>query len=230
MKPICIIPARSGSKRIKNKNIKKLNGKPIIQYSIDAAIKSRCFSKVIVSTDSAKIKKIAENFGAEVPFLRPKKLSGDRVALRPVVIHALNFLKSEGTLPKYICYITATAPFIEARDIKKSFSMLKKNKIDFVFSVSTFDYPIQRALKITKYNRVEMVNRKYRKYRSQDLEEFYHDAGQFYWGKTKSILNDVKTFGKFSMPYLLKRWKAIDIDTREDWQQADLMCRYFKKK
>ena len=223
MKPVCIIPARAGSKRIKNKNIKNFNGKPMIQYSIEGAIKSKCFSKIIVSTDSIKIKKIAEKSGACVPFLRPKNLSGDKVALRPVIIHSLKFLKSVGNLPNYVCYITATAPFIDFKDIRKSFEIIKKNKINYVFSVSTFDYPIQRALKINKNKRIEMVNRKFRNFRSQDLEEYYHDAGQFYWGKTSSILNDVKTFGKTSMPIIVKRWRCIDIDTEEDWKQAELM-------
>jgi pseudaminic acid cytidylyltransferase len=230
MKPICIIPARAGSKRIKNKNIKKFNGKPMIKYSIDAAIKSKCFSKIIVSTDSIKIKKIAEKCGAEVPFIRPKKLSGDKIALRPVVINVLKFFQNLKMLPMHVCYITATAPFIDPKDIKNSYKLIKKEKVNYVFSISTFDYPIQRALRINKKKKIEMVNRKFRNYRSQDLEELYHDAGQFYWGKSSSILKDVKTFGKSSMPYLIKRWKSIDIDTKEDWYQAELMSKYLKKK
>jgi len=226
MKSICIIPARSGSKRIKNKNIKKFNGKPMIQYSIEAALKSGCFSKVIVTTDSIKIKRISEKCGAFVPFIRPKSLSGDKTSLRPVIIHTLKYLKNIESLTKYTCYITATAPFIQSKDLRKSFELIKKNNVNYVFSVSTFDYPIQRALKINKNKRVEMVNRKYRNYRSQDLEEYYHDAGQFYWGKTTSILNNIKTFGKSSIPYLIKRWRCIDIDTKEDWKQAELMSRY----
>ena len=230
MKPICIIPARSGSKRIKNKNIKLFFGKPIIYYSIKAAIKSKCFSDIFVSTDSIKIKRISEKFGAKVRFLRPKNLSGDKVHTRPVISHAIKSLYPDEHKPKYICYMSSTCPFVSFKDIKKGFELIKKKKINFAFTVSTFDYPLQRALKLTKKKRIKMLNPKFRNSRSQDLETFFHDAGQFYWAKTDAVLKNLNTFDLHSMPIIIDRFRAIDIDTPEDWKQAELMGQYLIKK
>ncbi len=226
---IAIIAARGGSKRIKLKNIKLFRGKPIISYSIQAAIKSRCFKRIIVSTDNKKIAKIAIKYGAEVPFMRSKKLSLNKIGNREVIIDAIKQLKLK-VMPEYICQILATAPFISHLDIIKSHKKLKDTKADFCFSVSKFSYPIQRALKVTKKDRVEMFFPKYRKYHSQKLEKSYHDAGQFYWGKTKTILKDKVTFSKISTPFLIPTYRSIDIDDIEDWKQAVLMSKYIFKK
>ena len=226
---ICIIPARSGSKRIKNKNIKKINGIPILGIVIKKAIKSKLFKRVIVSTDSKKIAKIAIKFGAEVPFMRPKKLSSNKIGNREVIIDVIKNLNLKN-LPTYICQIFATAPFISPKDIKKSFNKLKSSKAEFCFSVSKFSYPIQRALKITKLGRVKMFKPKYRKFHSQDLEKSFHDVGQFYWGRTKSILNNRITFSEISIPYIIPSYRAIDIDDKEDWKHALLMSSYIFKK
>ena len=229
MKPICIIPARSGSKRIKNKNIKLFFGKPIIYYSIKAAIRSKCFSDVFVSTDSIRIKKISEKYGAKVKFLRPKNLSGDRINTRPVISHAIKKLFPQKIKPKYICYMSSTCPFVSVKDIREGFKLIKKKNINFAFTVSTFSYPLQRALKL-KNNRISMLNTKFRNSRSQDLEIFYHDAGQFYWAKTNAVLKNLNTFDVHSMPILVDRFRAIDIDTPEDWKFAELMGKYLIKK
>lgn len=226
---IAIIAARGGSKRIKNKNIKDFRGKPIIYYSIKAAIDSRCFKRIIVSTDSKRIAKIAKKFGAEVPFMRSKKLSNNKIGNREVIIDVIKNLNLEN-LPTYICQIFATAPFISPKDIKKSFNKLKSSKAEFCFSVSKFSYPIQRALKITKSGRVKMFNPKYRKFHSQDLEKSFHDVGQFYWGRTKSILDNRITFSEISIPYIIPSYRAIDIDDKEDWKHALLMSSYIFKK
>ncbi len=226
---VAIIAARGGSKRIKNKNIKLFRGKPIIYYSIRAALKSKCFERVIVSTDSLKIAKIAEKCGAEVPFLRSKDLSNDKVGNREVIIDAIKKIKFE-KFPAYVCQILATAPFIDINDIKKSLSILKNSKSDFCFSVTKFQYPIQRALKITKSKRVKMFFKKFRKFHSQQLEESYHDAGQFYWGKTNSILKNKITFSEISIPYIIPSYRSIDIDDMHDWKQALLMSNYIFKK
>lgn len=226
---IAIIAARSGSKRIKNKNIKLFNGKPIIYYSIKAALKSRCFERVVVSTDSKRIAKIAIKFGAEVPFIRTKKLSNSRTGNREVIKDAIKRLNLKKT-PDYICQIFATAPFLDYKDLKNSLSKLKKSKAEFCFSVTKFPYPIQRALKLTKFNRIKMFFPKYRKSHSQDLEKSYHDAGQFYWGKTNSIMKNRTTFSEISIPYIIPSFRSIDIDDTEDWKQALLMSTYVFKK
>lgn len=226
---VAIIAARGGSKRIKNKNIKLFRGKPIIYYSIKAAIKSKCFERIIVSTDSIKIAKISKKLGAEVPFLRSKELANDKAGNREVIIDAIKKMKFDKK-PQFVCQILATAPFINFNDLKKSLSILKKSKADFCFSVSKFQYPIQRSLKITKSNRVKMFFSKYRKFHSQDLEESYHDAGQFYWGKTNSILKNKITFSEISIPFIIPSFRSIDIDDMQDWHQALLMSKYIFKK
>ena len=183
LKIFCIIPARGGSKRIKNKNIKKFNGKPIIAYSIEAAHKSNCFDKIIVSTDNLNIARVSKKYSAEVPFLRPKSLSGDHTPLTPVIAHTIEKLKSLKNEPDIICVITATAPFINPQNIKEGLKILKKNKCEFVVSVTSFAYPIQRALSLDKKGYIYMLNNLNHNKRSQDLNECYHDAGQFYWEK-----------------------------------------------
>ena len=231
MKPICIIPARSGSKRIKNKNIKLFYGKPIIYYSIIAALKSKCFSDVYVSTDSSKIKNISEKFGAKVKFLRSKKLSGDKINVRPVIIDALNKIYPKGTKkPKFICYMSATAPFITTSDIKKGSVNIKKKNVNFSFTITSFDYPIFRALRLSRKKKIKMLYSKFRNTRSQDIEKFYHDAGQFYWAKSEALFKNLKTFSEHSIPIYVERHRAVDIDTPEDWKQAEIAAKYLFKK
>lgn len=231
MKPVCIIPARSGSKRIKNKNIKLFLGKPIIYYSIIAALKSKCFSDIYVSTDSSKIKKISENFGAKVKFLRSKKLSGDKINVRPVIIDAVNKIYPKGAKkPKFICYMSATAPFITTSHIKKGLVNIKKKNVNFSFTITSFDYPIFRALRLSRKKKIKMLYSKFRNTRSQDIEKFYHDAGQFYWAKSEALFKNLKTFSEHSVPIYVERYRAVDIDTPEDWKQAEIAAKYLLKK
>ena len=215
---LCIIPARSGSKRIKNKNIKKFLGYPIIRYPINTAKQSKLFKRIIVSTDSNKIKKIALKYGALVPFLRSKKLSDD---FTPLVKVLLNTLKKIDNLPKYFCLIYATAPLIDKKDLKKSLSMIKKNNsnADSKLSVCQYTKPIQRALKKNKKNYLEFINKRYLFNRSQDLKETYYDAALFCWFNTERYLKkngrDLRT-----MPYLVDDIKTQDIDNERDWKIA----------
>ena len=224
---LCIIPARSGSKRIKNKNIKKFFGYPIIKYSIDAAKKSKLFKKIIVSTDSAKIKKIALKYGASVPFLRSKKLSDDFTPLVKVLINAL---KKIDNLPKYFCLIYAAAPLIDKKDLKKSLSIIKKNNshVDSILSVCQYSQPIQRALQKNEKNYLEFVNKKYLFNRSQDLKEMYYDAALFCWFNTDRYLKkngrNLKT-----LPYLVEDNKTQDIDNQRDWKIAQKKFLNLKK-
>jgi len=222
---IAIIAARGGSKRIKKKNIKNFKGKPIIFYSIKAAIKSNCFKRVIVTTDDLSIAKIAKKYGAEVPFIRSKKLSKDSVSNRQVIQDVLKRINLDNI--NYVCQIFAAAPFIRAEDIKKSLKELKKNpNADFCFTVSSYPHPIQRSLKINSRGRIEMFYPKFRNYNSQDLAKSYHDAAQFYWGKLNSIRKNKITFSKISIPFIIPRYRSIDIDDFEDWKQALMMSKY----
>ena len=221
---LCVIPARGGSKRIPLKNIKDFNGKPIIAYSIEAAIKSNCFSQVIVSTDDKEIAEVALKYGALVPFTRPDNLSDDFVGTIPVVRHAIEWLENNNNIRfDNVCCLYATAPFVKSKIIRESYKQLIKSKSYYCFSVTSFAFPIQRALKINQESKIKMFYPKYLDSRSQDLQESYHDAGQFYWGKTQAFKDEMPIFSKFSSPYILPRYLVQDIDNNEDWIRAELM-------
>ena len=226
---IAIIPARGGSKRIPRKNIKQFCGKPIIAWSIEAAIKSQCFDKVIVSTDDQEIAEIAKSFGAEVPFMRPNELANDYTATIPVIKHAIEWFDDQGQSPSEVCCLYATAPFIQADFIRKAYKKMKQEKADYCFTITSFAFPIQRAIKMKAKNRIEMFYPKHFETRSQDLEESYHDAGQFYWGKAEAFKMQKPLFSKSATPYILPRHLVQDIDTPEDWRRAELMHEVLKK-
>ena len=145
---VVIIPARGGSKRIPHKNIKNFNGKPIIAYSIEQALESKCIDRVIVSTDDEEITNVAIKYGAEVPFKRPPNLSNDLTPTNPVITHAVNWIENQGEKIDSICCLYATAPFIQSNTISEAFRQFKKYNADFCFSVTSFPFPIQRAIKI----------------------------------------------------------------------------------
>lgn len=220
---VAIIPARGGSKRIPRKNIKEFCGKPMIAWSIEAARKSGVFDRIIVSTDDDEIARVARHYGAEVPFKRSEELSNDFAGTMPVMHHAVNWIISQGYRPEYVCCIYATAPFIRDEDLKKSFSLIKDRKSDFCFSVTSYSYPIQRALKISDNNEISMFEPEQFNVRSQDLVEAWHDAGQFYWGRSSAWLMEKPVFKSQSIPFILPRARVQDIDTFEDWDLAELM-------
>lgn len=222
---IAIIPARGGSKRIPRKNIKLFCGKPMIGWSIDAAIASGCFSRIIVSTDDLEIANVAESFGAEVPFMRPKELADDHAGTIPVVAHAVNWLKMAGEFPRQVCCIYATAPFLKADDLRVGERVLQESKCDYAFSVTSYGFPIQRAIRITDNSRVEMFYPERFETRSQDLEEAFHDAGQFYWGSAAAWIAGGAIFSRRAAPVILPRYRVQDIDTQEDWDRAEWMFR-----
>jgi pseudaminic acid cytidylyltransferase len=227
---ICVIPARGGSKRIIQKNIKDFNGSPIISYSIKAALKSNCFDRVIVSSDDKEIINISKKYGAEAPFIRPAELSDDYVGIIPVVKHAIEQIEFNKNNVENVCCLFATAPFISPETISNSLTKLKQTNADFCFSISSFPFPIQRALKISQEKRVEMFNPDYYLSRSQDLEKSYHDAGQFYWGKAKAFKDEIPLFSEVSIPYVLESFLVQDIDTEEDWTRAEIMHQVLKIK
>jgi N-acylneuraminate cytidylyltransferase len=220
---IAIIPARGGSKRIPRKNNQEFCGKPMIAWSIEAALQSGCFNQVIVSTDDAEITEVARQAGAEVPFVRPSSLSDDHTGTTAVIRHALEWLREHGIRPQQVCCIYATAPFINPDDIRCGLDILNKTDSDYAFTVTSYPFPIQRAVRITSQGRVEMFQPEQFSARSQDLEEAFHDAGQFYWGKAGAWLAERTIFGLHSAPVLLPRHRVQDIDTMEDWQRAELM-------
>jgi len=222
-KVIAIIPARGGSKRIPNKNIKPFAGQPIISYSIKAAQATDLFDRIIVSTDSEEIAEVAKIWGAEVPFIRPPELADDFTGTVPVLLHALNWLSGHGFAVDYFCCIYATAPFVQPEHIIEGFTLLKKRNATTAFSVTTFPYSIFRALKIGGDDRVEMFWPEHENSRSNDLPEAYHDAGQFYWANAKNYLKEKQFYSKDSVPVILPRYLVQDIDTPEDWETAEKM-------
>lgn len=220
---LAVIPARGGSKRIPRKNIKPFFGRPMIAWSIEAAQKSGCFDNIIVSTDDDEIAEIARAYGATVPFKRPRHLADDHTGTTPVIAHAADWHRTQGMALSAVCCIYATAPFVQAGDIRKGFQMLQAEGCDYVFSVTSYPFPIQRSIRITAAGRVEMFYPDQFKTRSQDLEEAYHDAGQFYWGIQDAWIQQRPIFSMNSVPLVLPRYRVQDIDTMEDWERAERM-------
>ncbi len=226
---LCVIPARGGSKRIPRKNIKLFSGKPIIAYSIEAALESGCFDHVIVSTDDEAIATVASTYGAEVPFLRPQRLADDHTGTLPVIKHAVEWFEQQGYSVDNACCIYATAPFVDAELVRSTFQQFQSSGTDYCFTVTTFSFPIQRAVKITAQNRLEMFSSQYAETRSQDLEEAYHDAGQLYWGRTQAFKAMLPLFSHSSSPFILPRYRVQDIDTLEDWYRAEMMYQVLRQ-
>jgi len=225
---IAIIPARGGSKRIPKKNIKNFLGRPIIAYPIETAINSKLFDKVIVSTDDEEIAKVAEKYGAEAPFVRPPELSDDFTGVNDVIKHTINWLLKNNVKATYVCCIYATAPFIEEGYLIEGFELLQDSGRSFALAVTSFAFPIQRAIKIKNGN-IHMFYPEHLTTRSQDLEEAYHDAGSFCWGRSEAFLNNESSFSTDSMPIVLPRYLVQDIDTLEDWKRAELMYQILKR-
>ncbi|MBE0499775.1 MAG: pseudaminic acid cytidylyltransferase [Campylobacterales bacterium] len=219
---VAIIPARGGSKRIPRKNIKDFCGKPMIAYSIEAALESELFGRVIVSTDDEEIASVAKKYGAEVPFMRPKELSDDFTPTIPVIAHALEQLLREAPV-NIACCIYATAPFIQSRFLKEAYAALIQSGSAYSFSAASFAFPIQRAIKLDAHRHVEMFYPEHFNTRSQDLEEAYHDAGQFYFGAAQAWMEGKPIFTKESTAIILPRYRVQDIDTPEDFKLAELM-------
>lgn len=222
---VAIIPARGGSKRIPKKNIKFFHGLPLIAYSIKVAIDSELFDRVIVSTDDEEIADISKKYGAEVPFLRPKQLSDDFTITKDVIDHALEYLNNQGEKYDYVCTIYATAPLLKEEYLKEGYEQLKNSNAINTFSAASMPFPIQRTFKLNENGRCEMFYPELYKTRSQDLEEAYQDAGQFYWTnilREKELPNKIM-FSENSIPIIIPRYLVQDIDTLEDWQRAEYM-------
>nr|WP_315014120.1 pseudaminic acid cytidylyltransferase [uncultured Campylobacter sp.] len=228
-KTIAVIPARGGSKRIPRKNIKPFCGKPMIAYSIEAAIRAGIFDEIIVSTDDEEIADIAKNAGASVPFMRPKELSDDFTATGAVVEHAIKFLQARGDRIKFVCTIYATAPLIDEFYIKLGLEKLRASNAKNAFSCTSMPFPIWRTFKIAKDGRCEMFWRENFAKRSQDIEEAYQDAGQFYWTNLDAPSSDEIFFGRDSIAIVLPRHLVQDIDTPQDWIRAEFLYEAVQK-
>ena len=230
-KSIAIIPARGGSKRIPKKNIKDFFGKPLIAYSIEVALASELFEKVVVTTDDQEIAKIAQEYGAEVPFIRPAELADDFTGTVDVVNHAIAYLEEKGESYEFVCTIYATAPLLQKEYLIEGYEKLKKSDAVNAFSATSMPFPIQRTFKLGENGRCEMFTPEHYMTRSQDLEEAYQDAGQFYWThrpREKQNKQQV-VFSNISIPIILPRHLVQDIDTLEDWKRAEVMYKVLQE-
>jgi pseudaminic acid cytidylyltransferase len=216
---VAIIPARSGSVRIKNKNIKNFLKKPMISYAINVAKKSKLFDKIVVSTDSNHIGLISKKNGADVFIKRPKKISGNKTSTRAVILHAINWLKKNYITPSFICCIYPATPLLSYLDLIKAFKIIKSKKsYDYVFSATKNSFPLERCFSLKENGGVKMLNKKNYFKNSQDFQDTYRDAGQFYWGSSESWINKKIIFSKKSRVYLLSQFSVHDINTYEDWR------------
>jgi N-acylneuraminate cytidylyltransferase len=226
---LAVIPARGGSKRIPRKNIKLFGGLPMIAWSIKAAQQSQCFDRIIVSTDDSEIAQVSLALGAEVPFSRPPELSDDHTGTIAVIAHAIEWMSTNISPVENACCLYATAPFIQAEDLRRGLNVLQQSGADYAFSVTSYAFPIQRSIRITADQRVEMFNPEFANTRSQDLEEAFHDAGQFYWGRATAWMANKPMFSHAAAPVPLPRHRVQDIDTVEDWTRAEVMFEILNK-
>lgn len=220
-KNLAVITARGGSKRIPRKNIKDFLGKPIIYYSIKAALTSRMFETVMVSTDDEEIAAISKEWGAEVPFLRSAETSSDLASTEDVVKEVILEYQKRGKIFDCICCIYPTAPFVTGEKIRKAMDILLSSDADSIIPMVKFSYPPQRSL-ILRNGKVAMKYPEYLKTRSQDLEAWYHDCGQFYCVKTPAFLKCGEILTDNALPFFISELEMQDIDTEEDWKIAEI--------
>lgn len=228
MRKIAIIPARGGSKRIPNKNIKDFLGKPIIAYSIEAALESELFDEVMVSTESEEIAEVSRRYGAKVPFLRSKKNSDDYATTVDVLLEVLeNYYSNKGEKFEYCCCIYPTAPLIKIGHLKQGYRKIKSLNLNTVFPVVSFSYPIWRGLEIDIEGKVKMLWPEYLDSRSQDLMQVYHDTGQWYWLKVEGLKS---IFTEQTGSVVLSEDEVQDIDTFSDWKLAEMKYKLLDEK
>lgn len=218
-----MIPARGGSKRIPGKNIRPFAGRPMMAHTIDAARESGCFDRIVLSSDDEETMEVAKALGVEVPFVRPAAIADDHATTAAVIAHAVEWFSTRGEAPEAVCCLYATAPMMAANDIRAALDLLVSTGCDFAFPVTSYAFPIQRAVRLTADGRMAMFQPDAFHTRSQDLDPAYHDAGQFYWGRPEAWLRQEPVFGPRSTPLVIARRRVQDIDTPEDWSRAELM-------
>ena len=224
---ICIIPARGGSKRIKRKNIKNFCDKPIISYPINAAFKSKIFDKVIVSTDDIEISKYALEYGADVPFLRPYELSDDYTSTIEVIKHTINFLQKNNKL-NLVCCLYPTAAFVKSSDLIEAANIFRKHSDSVLIAAKKYTHPIKRAFYIKENGKTQTIFNDDLNSRTQDLDDCFHDAGQFYMANSYKWLK-IENLIKNSVPFVIPYWRIYDIDTIEDWKKAELIFEILRR-
>lgn len=229
MKSIAIIPARGGSKRIPRKNIKDFLGKPIIAYSIEAAVQSGVFDEIMVSTDDEEIADVARKYGAQVPFLRSAETSNDFATTADVINEVLNWYEERNNKYDIVCCLYATAPFVNADKLCQALELIKGDNFDSAFSCTSFSYPVLRGLMIDDKGRIAMKWPEYRNSRSQDLPQFYHDAGQFYFATVKAFRKANGFWGENTAPIIISELEVQDLDTPTDWALAEMKYKLLKK-
>ncbi len=222
---IAVIPARGGSKRIPRKNIRPFCGKPMIAWSIEAARACGLFGRVLVSTDDAEIAEVGRQWGAEAPFLRPPELADDYVGTTEVMAHATKWALDQGWQLAAVCCIYATAPLLQAADLRRGLETLNSGPWSYAFAVTEYSSPIFRAFREHPEGGVEMFFPEHFATRSQDFPVALHDAAQFYWGRPEAWLEKRRMFERHSAPVRIPRWRVQDIDTEEDWERAALLWR-----
>jgi pseudaminic acid cytidylyltransferase len=210
------------------KNIKDFLGKPIIAYSIAAALEAGCFDEVMVSTDDGEIAEVAQKFGAKVPFLRSIVTSNDFATTADVLVEVLNEYRQRGKVYEYACCLYPTAPFVTAEKLRSGHDLLLKMNANTVLPVVRFGCPIQRALKI-EGSRLLMIWPEYLNARSQDLVPTYHDSGQFYWFQVPQFLKTRELFGEDTIPIVVPETEVQDIDTEEEWKIAEMKYRIIQQ-
>ena len=223
MKCIAIIPARGSSKRIKNKNIKIFHNKPIIYHVIKKLKEARLFSNIYVSTDSNKIKYIAEKNGATVPFKRSKLLSNDYSSSRDVVIDMINYLEKKNIKFDYVCCVYPTSVFINNKILIKAFKLLSNNRDKFIFGTIPFATPIERGFKLKKNKIITNMQKKFIKMHTNKLEKTYYDSGQFYLARKEKFIKRLPVFKKGNIAVKLNIYNCVDINDPEDWKLAQII-------
>lgn len=221
MRKIAIITARGGSKRIPRKNIKEFCGKPILAYSIEAAVQSGLFDEVMVSTDDEEIAEIGRQYGAKVPFFRSEKTSGDFATTNDVLLEVIEEYEKRGEHFDAACCIYPTAPFVTAEKLTEAMEMLLASDADTLIPVVAFSYPPQRAM-IVQEGRLVFKYPEYMDSRSQDLEKHYHDVGQFYCFKVEPYKVNKKLMLGNILPFEISELEVQDIDNQTDWEIAEM--------
>ncbi len=227
MRKIAIITARGGSKRIPRKNIREFCGKPILAYSIEAAIESKLFDTVMVSTDDGEIAQIARSYGAEVPFYRSESTAGDYATTNDVLLEVLKEYEKRGEHYELGCCIYPTAPFVTAAKLRDAMERLENSGADTLIPVVAFSYPPQRAM-IVKEGRLVFEYPQYLDSRSQDLEPHYHDVGQFYLFYIDAFKRNRKLMTGDILPYVVSELEVQDIDNLTDWEIAEIKYRFMQ--
>jgi len=217
---IAVIPARGGSKRIPRKNVKEFCGRPMIEWAISVALESKLFDHIIVSTDDKEIGEIARSCGAKTPFIRPNELADDLTPTVPVVAHALKLCLDIGLSADYACCIYPCVPFLSPDDLKVAFEQIQKEGANFIYPVSEYVHPIQRAMRQLSTGQMQFINPENELLRTQDFEKVYHDCGQFYWGLTSAWIQQKKMHTD-GLGLVLPSWRFVDIDTVDDWNRAE---------